>query len=210
VIRILVADDHPMVRAGLRKVIQEESDMTLAGEASNAQELMEQLEQQNVDVVLLDISMPGRSGLEVLQEIKHLRPKLPVLVFSMHPEDRYALRALRSGAAGYMTKESPPAELVKAIRKIITGGKYVSPPLAEKLAFSLESGSERPPHETLSDREFQVMSMIAMGKSISEIAEELSLSVSTINTYRQRVLEKMQMHSNSEITRYALQNRLIE
>ncbi len=209
-IRILIADDHPLVRAGLKNVLSEESDMNVIGEASDAHELLDLIKRENMDVVLLDISMPGRSGLDVLQELKHDKPKLPVLVFSMHPEDRYALRALRSGAAGYMTKESPPAELVKAIRKIANGGKYVSPPLAEKLAFGLEEGADRPPHETLSDREFQVMCMIASGKAISDIAVELSLSVSTVNTYRSRILEKMQMHSNADLTRYAIQNHLIE
>lgn len=210
-IRILIADDHPLVRAGLRNVLKEESDMSIVAEASDAQELLDLVKRQKTDVVLLDISMPGRSGLDILQELKHDQPKLPVLVFSMHPEDRYALRALRGGAAGYMTKESPPAELVKAIRKVVGGGKYVSPPLAEKLAFGLESGTiDRPLHESLSDREFQVMCMIASGKTISDIADELSLSISTVNTYRARILEKMHMNTNSDLTRYSLENRLIE
>lgn len=209
-IRVLIADDHPLVRAGLKNVLREEADMSVVGEASNGRELLDLIRKEPTDVVLIDISMPGRSGLDVLQEIKHDHPKLPVLVFSMHPEDRYAIRALRIGAAGYLTKESPPAELVKAIRKIVSGGKYVSPPLAEKLAIGLESASNRPLHENLSDREFQVMCMIATGKAVSEIAEELSLSISTVNTYRSRILDKMQMHTNAELTRYAIQNQLIE
>jgi two-component system invasion response regulator UvrY len=209
-IRVLIADDHPLVRAGLRNVLLSETDMSVVGEAGDVNELLQLVKKEHLDVILLDISMPGKSGLDVLRELKHDQPKLPVLVFSMHPEDRYAIRALRGGAAGYMTKESPPHELVRAIRKVASGGKYISPFLAEKLAYGLEMGHDRPPHEMLSDREFQVMCMIASGKTISDIAAELSLSISTVNTYRSRILDKMEMHSNAELTRYAIQNHLIE
>jgi two-component system, NarL family, invasion response regulator UvrY len=162
------------------------------------------------DVLLLDISMPGRSGLDILKQLKSDRPKLSVLVLSMYSEEQYALRALKAGASGYMTKESATDELIEAIRKVSTGRKYISPSVAERLAFSLESGDERPPQETLSDREFQVMCMIASGKTIKAIAAELSLSIKTVSTYRARILEKMRMNNNAELTHYAIQNKLVE
>jgi DNA-binding NarL/FixJ family response regulator len=209
-IRILIADDHAVVRQGLKQILLEAFEPATFGEAGHAQEVLDQVRAQEWDVVILDITMPGRSGLEVLKELKQARPKLPVLVLSMHPEDQYAVRTLKAGAAGYMTKDSAPDELVGAVKKILRGGKYVSPSLAEKLAFSLDADTQRPPHESLSDREFQVMCMIASGKTVGEIADELCLSVKTISTYRTRILEKMNLKNNAELTHYAIQNRLVE
>jgi two-component system, NarL family, invasion response regulator UvrY len=208
-IRILIVDDHTVVRRGLKQILSEESDMSVVGEAHNAQEMLTLVRKQQCDVVVADISMPGRSGLDVLKELKQDRPKLPVLVLSMHPEDQYAVRALKLGASGYMTKESAPEELVKAIRKVVSGGRYVSPSLAEKLALDLAVDTDRSPHETLSEREHQVFSMIARGKTVKEIADELALSVKTISTYRTRILEKMAMKNNAELIHYAISNRLV-
>jgi DNA-binding NarL/FixJ family response regulator len=209
-IRILIADDHPIVRQGLKQILTEEPDVVVVGEAQNSQELLELVRKQDWDIVILDITMPGRGGIDVLKELKHERPKLPVLMLSVHPEDQYAVRALKAHASGYMTKDSAPEELVKAIRKILRGGKYISSTLAEKLAFDLETETEKPLHETLSDREHQVLLMIASGKTVSEIAKELSLSVKTIDTYRARILEKMKMKTNAELTHYAIKNKLVE
>ncbi len=209
-INILIADDHALIREGLKKILKKESDMEVLSEARNAQEVFELVKNRKLSIVLLDISMPGVSGLDVLGELKQNYPKLPVLILSMHPEERFAVRALKAGASGYITKDSAVEELVKAIRKVVSGSKYVSPHLAEKLADELEKNSEKPLHETLSDREFQVMLMIAAGKKVSEIAEELSLSISTVNTYRTRILEKMNMQTHVELTRYAIENHLIE
>jgi len=209
-LKILIADDHPIVRKGLRQILSEESDIGEVGEAQNSQEVLELVRKKSWDIVVLDITMPGRGGLDVLKELKELHPKLPILILSMHPEDQYAVRALKAGASGYMTKESAQDELVKAIRKILQGGKYVSPTLAEKLAFNLEVRTEKPLHETLSDREYQVMLMIASGKTVSRIAEELALSAKTIDTYRTRILEKMKMKTNAELMKYAIRNKLVE
>lgn len=208
-IRVLIADDHPVVRRGLVQIVGDESDMAVVGEAANVQELLALARKERHDVVVLDISMPGRSGLEAIKELKQERPQLPILVLSMHPEDQYAVRALKLGAAGYMTKESAPEGLVRALRKVISGGRYVSPSLAEKLALTVAAGAERP-YETLSDREYQVLCMIASGKAITQIAAELTLSVKTISTYRARILEKMSMKTNAELTRYAIENRLVD
>jgi DNA-binding NarL/FixJ family response regulator len=209
-IKILIADDHPIVRQGLKQILSEEPDLEVVGEAQNCQEVLELVQEQHWDIVVLDITMPDRGGLDVLIELKHKRPRLPVLILSMHPEDQYAVRALKAHASGYMTKESIPEELVKAIRKIIRGGKYISPTLAEKLAFDLEAENEKPLHETMSDREYQVMLMIASGKTVSEIAKEISLSPKTIGTYRARLLEKMKMKTNGELMHYAIKNKLVE
>jgi two-component system, NarL family, invasion response regulator UvrY len=208
-IKILVADDHAVVRKGIEQIIAETADIAVAGEARNGQEVLETALNNEYDLVLLDISMPGRDGLEILKELKQRQPGLAVLMLSMYPEEQYAIRALRSGASGYLTKESAPAELIAAIRKVSTGGKYVSASLAEKLAAKLGNHSERPLHENLSDREYQIMCMIASGKKQTDIAGELSLSIKTISTYRTRLLMKMHMKSNSEITRYALENKLV-
>ncbi len=209
-LRILIVDDHPIVRQGLKQILSEESDVKVMGEAQNSHEVLNLVQKQNWDVVILDITMPGRGGLDVLKELKQQRPKLPVLILSMHPEDQYAMRALKAGAAGYLTKESCTEELVKAIRKILNNGKYVSPSLAETLASNLEVNKSKSPHEELSDREYQVMCMIASGKTISQIAEELSLSVKTIGTYRTRILEKMKMKTNAELTHYTIKNGLVD
>lgn len=209
-IKILIADDHAIVRRGLKQILTETADMVVAGEAHNGQELLEKMRSDQWDVVVLDISMPGRGGLDILKQLKCERPKLPVLMLTIHPEDQYAVRVLRAGASGYLTKESAPDHLVEAIRKVARGGKYISPHLAERLAFNLESISERPLHEALSDREFQVLRLIASGKTVKEIGEELSLSVKTISTYRTRILEKMKMKNNAEMTHYAIQQKLVE
>ncbi len=208
-IKILIADDHPIVRAGFKQVISDMPDMLVADEAGNGQEVLNLIGKKDYDLVLLDISMPGRSGLEILKDLKSEKPKLPVLILSIYPEEQYAVRALRAGASGYMTKASAANELIAAIRKISGGGKYISASLAEKLAFYLDGDATRPPHETLSDREYQVMLMIASGKTVTEIADELCLSVKTISTYRTHILEKMKMKNNAEITLYAVQNKLV-
>jgi two-component system invasion response regulator UvrY len=208
-IKILIADDHPIVRAGFKQVIADMPDMLVADEAGNGQEVLNLIGKKDYDLVLLDISMPGRNGLEILKDLKSEKPKLPVLILSIYPEEQYAVRALRAGASGYMTKASAANELIAAIRKISAGGKYISASLAEKLAFYLDGDTTRPPHETLSDREYQVMLMIASGKTVTEIADELCLSVKTISTYRTHILEKMKMKNNAEITLYAVQNKLV-
>lgn len=208
-INVLIADDHTVVRQGLKQILSEDPQLTVVGEAVDGNEVLTALETLKVDALVLDITMPGRNGLDVLKEVKRKRPALPVLVLSMHPEDQFAIRILRAGAAGYITKESAPEELVGALRKVCSGGKYVSPQLAEKLAVFIEDKTTRPPHEKLSDREFEVLRMLALGKTVTEVAEELLLSVKTVSTYRSRVLEKMKMTSNADLTRYALQNELM-
>lgn len=172
--------------------------------------MFEKIQEQDFDVIVLDLTMPGRSGFELLIELKHKYPSLPVLILSIHPEDQFALRLLKAGASGYMNKESAPDELLKAIRKVVGGGKYVSSALAEKLAFDLGAGSGKAPHESLSDREYQVLCMIASGKTPKIIAQELYLSLKTISTYRSRILQKMKMQSNAELTHYAIKNRLVD
>ncbi len=209
-IKILIADDHTIVRKGLRQIISENQDMSVAAEAGNGIEILEKVSEESCDLILLDISMPGRSGLDVLKILKCRKPKIPVLMLSVHPEEQYAVRALRAGASGYLTKESAPDELISAIRKISKGGKYVTTSLAEKLAYELEVHVDKPSHEKLSDREFQVMCMFAAGKKLKTIAEELSLSIQTISTYRIRILEKMKMNSLAEIILYAVKHGLIE
>ncbi len=208
--RILIADDHAVVRRGLKQILADEFKKAAFGEVGNAREALERVRKENWDAVVLDITMPGRSGLEALKEIKEAKPRVPVLVLSMHPEDQFAVRVLKSGAAGYMTKESAPEELVGAIKKVLTGGRYVSAALAEKMASYLAIDTPNPPHERLSDREFVVLRMIASGKTVSQIARELSLSVKTVSTYRMRILEKMGMASNAELTHYAIKNQLVE
>jgi two-component system invasion response regulator UvrY len=209
-IRILVVDDHAIVREGLKQILADVTDLSVREEAANGQEALEKIRSGEFDCVLLDISMPGRSGLEVLKEIKAERPRLPVLILSMHAEEQYAIRALKAGASGYLTKSSAPDELIGAIRKVSCGRKYVSASLAEKLAGELDSDATKPSHETLSDREYQVMLMLASGKAVKEIADELCLSVKTISTYRSRVMEKMNLKKNAELTLYAIQNHLVE
>jgi two-component system invasion response regulator UvrY len=208
-IKILVADDHPVVRLGLKQLLSDVKDMTVADEATTGQEVLKKIAKNDYDVVLLDISMPGRNGLDILHELRSKKPKLPVLVLSIYPEDQYAVRVLKIGAAGYLTKESVPEELINAIRKVSQGRKYISSTLAEKLAVDLEFDSEKPVHEYLSDREYQVLCLLASGKRLKDIADELDLSIKTISTYRTRILDKMKMKNNAEMIRYALQNKLV-
>ncbi len=207
-IRVLVADDHAIVRQGLKLILSEEFDALTLGEACNGRELLQLVERDAWDIVVLDITLSDRNGLDILKDLKLHRPDLPVLILSMHSEDQFAVRSLKAGASGYMTKENAPEELVKAIKKVLGGGRYVSATLAEKLAFELDAQA-RPLHETLSDRKYQVLRMIASGRTVTEIADELVLSVKTISTYRARVLEKLRMKTNAELTHYAIKNGLV-
>jgi DNA-binding NarL/FixJ family response regulator len=208
-IRILIADDHPIVREGYKKILMSQPDMDVTGEAGNGQEVLDLIQKKDLELILLDISMPGRSGLEILKELKSQKPHLPVMILSIYPEEQYAVRAFRDGASGYLTKASTPKELISAIRKVSQGGRYVTEALAEKLTYFLHGDAEKAPHEKLSDREYQVMLLIASGKTVTQIAEELCLSVKTISTYRRHILEKMQFSTNAEITMYAIQNKLL-
>ena len=208
-IRILIVDDHAILRRGLRALLSDEFHGAAFGEASNARQALEQLRKEKWDVALLDITLPGKSGLDLLKEFKAARPKLPVLILSAHAEDQFAVRALKAGAGGYMTKESAPEELAKAIRKVLAGGQYVSPALAEKLALRVRKDITLTPHETLSDREYEIMCLIASGKTVTEIAGELSLSPKTISTYRARVLEKLGIKNSAAIVQYAIRNGLV-
>lgn len=208
-IRILIADDHAIVRQGLKQIVADTPDLVVTGEAERGREVLEKVSKDDYDVVLLDITMPDKTGLEVLEELKRIKPNLPVLILSMHPEDQYAIRAIRAGASGYVTKAGVPDELVRAIRKVSVGNKYISSSLAEKLAVYLEAGAEKPLHQVLSDREYRVMCLIASGKTVKEIAEELFLSVKTVSTYRSRVLQKMKMKNNAQLTHYCVQNQLV-
>jgi len=207
-VKILIADHHAVVRRGLKQILAEEFDKVVIGEAVNARELVEKIRKQKWCIVLLDTSLPGQSWMDILKKLKEIRPDMPVLVFSTVPESRFAARVLRAGAAGFVTKETSAEELTKGVKKVLGGGKYVSPAFAQKLAFDLHSDSSKPPHETLSDREYQVMCMIASGLSPKEIAGELGLSIKTISTYRARILEKTRMRSNADLIRYAIENRL--
>ncbi len=207
--RILIADDHAVVRHGLKQILAEAFPRAVFGEAANSQQTLERVRKESWTIVILDLTMPGRSGLEVLAEIKRARPSLPVLILSMHPEDQFAVRLLKAGAAGYMTKESAPEELVGALRKAIAGGRYISAGLAEKMASLLVNDTASHPHEALSDREFVVLRLIASGKPVGAIAVELSLSVKTVSTYRARLLEKMGMSNNAQLVHYAFQNNLV-
>lgn len=208
-IRILIADDHAIVREGLKQIVSKEADMAVTGEAGTAAAMFELLDSIACDIVVLDISMPGESGLEALKELRQKYPGLPVLILSIYSEDQYGIRALKAGAAGFLKKVSAPVELVHAIRKIIQGGRYISEPLADKMADHLSSGSQLP-HESLSDREYQIMCQIASGMTAEEIAGQLNISVHTVYSYRNRLLEKMKMKSNVELTRYVVQNKLID
>lgn len=208
--KVLIVDDHDVVRRGVRQVLAEGFEAIEFGEATNARQAVELALQHKWDVLVLDIALPGRSGLDVLKELKVQRPNLPVLVLSMYPERQYALRALRSGAAGYLTKAEAVSELVVAVKKILAGGKYVSTTLAEQLADELTESKQQAPHETLSDREFEILCLIASGKTVKEIAHELTLSVNTISTYRARILEKMQMNTSAELTHYTIANKLVQ
>ncbi len=209
-IKIFIADDHAIVREGLKQIVAETTDMAVTDEADTGHEVLEKASENDYDVLVLDITMPGLNGLDTLKQLRTQRPDLPVLVLSIHPEEQYAVRVLRAGASGYLTKESAPDELISAIRKVSMGGKYVTPSLAEKLASDLVADGKKPLHETLSDREYQVLCMIASGKTVTEIAGELFLSEKTISTYRSRILEKMKMKTNAELIHYAIKHGLVE
>jgi two-component system invasion response regulator UvrY len=208
-IRTLIADDHVMVLRGLRQIVEAEYDISVVGEARNGDEVLQLVRDQPADVVVLDITMPGRNGLETLKELRRSHPKIGVIILSMHPKDQYAVRVLRAGASAYITKESAPEELVLAIRKAYRGEKYISPDVAELLADFVEKGPPDEPHKILSDREFEVLRLIASGKGISQIAELLQLSVKTVSTYRTRIIEKTGLRSNSDFTRYAIEHKLV-
>jgi two-component system, NarL family, invasion response regulator UvrY len=210
-LNILVTDDHAIIRRGLKQIMVEAWGNEVAvQEAQNAQEALAHVRERDWDVVLMDITMPGRSGIDILKEIKIARPKTPVLFLTMHGEDQFAVRVLRAGAAGFISKDSAPEELVQAIRKIATGGRYITNSLAEKLAMGLADDLNKEPHELLSDREFQVLRKIGAGRTATQIAEELVLSVKTVSTYRSRLLEKMRMNTSAELVTYAIKNRLVE
>ena len=206
---ILIADDHTIVRKGIKQIIMEEFIEAVIEEVADGNEMLHKIRSEKFDIVISDISMPGRSGLESLKQVKEEFPKLPVLILSMHSEDQYAIRVLKAGASGYLTKDSAPEELVKAIKQILNTGRYISPAVADKLAENINQNSTEELHESLSDREFEVLKMIGSGKTVSEIAQILSLSVNTISTYRVRILEKTKLHSNSEVMHYVLENKLI-
>jgi DNA-binding NarL/FixJ family response regulator len=210
VINVIIADDHPIVRAGLKQIISEASGITVADEAANGAELLFFVRSRPYDVVLLDLTMPGMDGLDVLKQLKIDKPHLPVIILTIHPEAQYALRILKAGASGYLTKESAADELIHAIRKVHRSGKYISASLAEKIAFALDEDLAKQPHETLSDREYQVLCLIGQGKTVSQIADALALSVKTVSTYRTRILEKMHMENNAELIHYAVQNGLVD
>ncbi len=209
-IRVLIADDHAIVRQGLRQILSDTPDLTVAGEAENGVQAVQLVRSGEWDVVLMDVSMPDRNGIDALKLIKKENPRLPVLILSMYPEEQYAIRALKAGASGYLTKQSAPDLLVTAIRQVASGKKYVSPSLAEELANAIGEDTERPAHEKLSDREYQTLCMIASGKTPTEIAEALNLSVKTVSVYRARLLEKMHLRNNAELTHYELKHGLAE
>jgi len=209
-VQVLIADDHPVVRQGLKQMLGAEADLAVAGEASNGHEAIELCERVAWDVAVVDYNMPGRGGVDLVKELRRRYPNRPVLVLSMYPEDQYALRALKAGASGYLTKESATEELVNAIRKVANGGRFVSAALGERLAREVAGDGEQPPHQILSDREYQIMWLIASGKTVSEIAEQLFLSPNTISTYRARILQKLDLRNNAELMRYAIHHQLIE
>jgi DNA-binding NarL/FixJ family response regulator len=209
-IKILIADDHAIVREGLKQILADTDDIVVAGDAQNGQEAVQLVRKTEAHVLLLDISMPDRSGLEVLKQVKKEKPGIAILMLSMHREDQYALRSLKAGASGYLNKQSAPAELVNAIRLVVSGKKYITPEVAQAMANQLDTDQEIPPHETLSDREYQTLTMIASGKAVSDIATELVLSVKTISMYRSRLLQKMKLKNNAELTHYAIKNQLVD
>ena len=209
-IKVFIADDHALIREGIKKLLDPEGDVKIVGETSNPFEVIDQIKKSNCDILILDLSMPGKSGLDILKEIKIVLPKVKVLIMTMMPEDQFAKRTLKAGASGYITKDRAADELLLAIRKVAAGKKYITQSLAEKLVDDLDDSSEKPLHEILSDREFQILKMMAKGQSQTNIADELSISASTVNTYRSRIFEKLNLHSNAELIHYAFQNNLIE
>lgn len=209
-LRILIADDHPVVRRGLKEILAESPEIVEIGEAGHPQQIIDLAQAGHWDVVILDLGLPGRGGMDVLRELQQLKPKLPVLILSMQSEDQYAVRTLRAGAAGYLTKEAAPDHLLDAIRKVSTGGRYVTAAVAEQLAGQLTVDPTRPIHEALSDREYEVLKLIGSGSTVGAIAERLSLSTKTVSTYRARILEKMHLKNNAELMQYAIRNHLID
>ncbi|HEY6977703.1 MAG TPA: response regulator transcription factor [Chitinophagaceae bacterium] len=208
-IKILIADDHTVVRRGLKQILLEEFPSAFIEEVADAEELIKKVMKNEWDVIISDLSMPGRSGLESLQQIKQYHPKLPVLILSVYPEDQYAIRVLKAGASGYLNKDLAPEELVKAVNCVLAGKKYITASIAEKLASALDLDSEKALHEFLSDREFEVLKLLAAGKSVSDIAEQLSLSVTTVSTYRARIMTKMNLRTNADLTLYAIEHKLL-
>jgi DNA-binding NarL/FixJ family response regulator len=206
----MIVDDHAVVRRGLKQIIESSPELTVTGEAASGQELLRLIRKNDYDIVILDVSMPGMGGIDALKELKAEKPQLPVLIFTIYPEEQYAIRVLKAGASGYVNKESEPEELINAIKVVASGRKHISPNIAELIASNIGQQSETALHETLSDREFQVMCLIASGKTVTEIAEKLSLSINTISTYRVRILEKMSLKNNAELTHYAIKNQLVE
>jgi DNA-binding NarL/FixJ family response regulator len=209
-IRILIADDHAIVRRGLRQILEESLEMKVVAEAANGADALHWIRANDCDVALLDISMPGRSGIEVLKQLREEKPKLPVLILSIYPEDQYAVRLIKAGAAGYLTKESAPTEVVEAVRRVASGKKYISLTVAEMLADEIGAPDEKLPHQTLSDREYQVFLLFASAKTATEIAVVLALSVKTVSTHRHRILEKMRLRNNAELMHYAIEKHLVE
>ncbi|MFA5834745.1 MAG: response regulator transcription factor [Bacteroidota bacterium] len=207
---ILIADDHTIVRKGLKQILSEGMKNVEFSESSNASETLSRVTSKKINILILDLSMPGRSGLDLLKDVKAQAPKLPILVLSMYPEDQYALRVIKAGAMGYMTKDSAPEELVSAVTKILKGGKYISAALSDQLLALVQEPKKGEGYEQLSDREFQVLQLIASGKTVSEVANALSLSVKTVSTYRTRILEKLHFSTNADLTRYAMQNKIVE
>ncbi|MGE0368964.1 MAG: response regulator [Candidatus Dadabacteria bacterium] len=208
-LKVLIADDHPVVRQGVKQILAEELQLKQFGEARNAREVLESVSKKKWDILILDINLPDMNGLEILRQLKKVHPDLPVLVLTVFDEDQIAIRVLKAGASGFVTKETMPNELISAVKKIHSGGKYVSPSLAEKLVFNIYAEDEKPVHHKLSNREYQVICLIAAGKSVKQIAEELYLSIQTIRTYRTRILEKMEMNTDAELIHYAIQHGLI-
>lgn len=208
-LRVLIADDHPVVRQGVKQILTEELELQQFGEARNAKEVLENVSRKKWDILILDINLPDMNGLEILRQLKKVHPDLPVLVLTVFDEDQIAIRVLKAGASGFVTKETMPNELIAAVKKIHSGGRYVSPSLAEKLVFNIYSEDEKPVHHRLSNREYQVICLIAAGKSVKQIAEELYLSIQTIRTYRTRILEKMEMSTDADLIHYAIQHGLI-
>ncbi len=208
-IRVLIADDHPVVRRGLRQLLEEAGDIVVGGEAGSAAETLDQVRQNRWDVLVLDLDLPDRSGLEVMRDVKLAQENLPILFLTVASEDQFAIRALRAGAAGYMTKKTAPEELIEAIRKVVGGGRYVTAAVAERIALHLDKGVENPAHDSLSDREYEVFQMLASGRTATQVAEALHLSVKTVSTYRSRVLEKMGLSTNAELTVYAVRNGIV-
>ena len=209
-VRILIADDHPIVRSGIKQILNDLPGNNIIEEVSNANDLLRRLKEADFDIIILDIRMPGRSGLDVLIDIKNLNSEIPVLILSMHPEEQYAIRALKTGASGYLTKSGAPDELIKAVKKILSGGKYITSTLAESMADIFQTNLDAPAHHQLSNREYEVLCKIAEGKNVKQVAGELFISEKTVSTYRSRILEKMNMKSNTELIRYALKNGLVE